>query len=90
MSFDPDWYGAVEVAEPENTYWPLYWVFASCLIWSISWLTSWAEACMSAALWVPLAASAVSSWIRWTEFVMSVSAELCAVVQPVPSVTLFE
>ena len=45
---------------------------------------------MSAAVWVPFAASVVSSWIRWTEFVMSVSAELCAVVQPVPSVMLFE
>ncbi len=33
---------------------------------------------MSAVVWVPLAASVVSSWIRWTEFVMSDSADVLA------------
>ena len=62
------------VAEPENTYWPSYWVLASCLISSISWLTSSAAEDMSCWFSLPLAASCTSSWTRWTAFVMSDSA----------------
>ena len=39
-SFAPCSYGAVVVAVPENTYWPAYWVFASCLTLSVSCSTS--------------------------------------------------
>src|SRR5947209_2699354 len=87
-SLAPVAYDGVEVAVPENRYWFPYWVLASCLTPSISWLISAAEEARSAWESEPLEACTTSSLARCTMLVMFDSEPRVACVHEVPSLTL--